>query len=465
MGSLNKFKYRAKEKKGFSIIEALIFLFIFSITVVTFYQTFSLGTNYIIESRKRIAATELAKERMEIIRSLEYDAIGTVSGSPSGDIIQNEVVTRGSITYTIKTFITYKDDPYDGTQSDTDSRPTDYKAVRVEVDWGDGSNPNKIVTMTGLFAAAGLEPPISGGIMSINLIDNQGIGIADVNVDIINSGVGINIQDVKTDSSGNILLYDMPESNQEYQVSVSKSGYNSLITYPPYPTNPDFDPVDIHGSSVSGTMNTISFIIDQLSDFTIVTEDVFGNSVPNVEFSLKGGKKLGSTVVSLPDEPEDVFVFDEDSLDSGSSGESDFNDMIFGEYYFTFKEPVSNYEFIYTDKGDSDPGRFSIAPGSSEDVTVLLADKSVNSVFVRVARDDDGTAIEGADVRLKNDTLLYDETLVSDSFGYAYFPVDTTPLVADQYELTVDILGFDQYSNGIDVSGLIIEDANMQEST
>ncbi len=56
-------KYKIQNtKKGFTFIEALAFLFIFSIITLTFYETWSLGTKQIINSKNRLGATALASQ-------------------------------------------------------------------------------------------------------------------------------------------------------------------------------------------------------------------------------------------------------------------------------------------------------------------------------------------------------------------------------------------------------------------
>ena len=89
------FQYsRHNIKKGFTLVEAMVFLFIFSVTVVTFYRTFASGTKAISNVKSRIVATALANEKMEIVRNLDYEAVGTDGGAPAGSIPQEETVTK-----------------------------------------------------------------------------------------------------------------------------------------------------------------------------------------------------------------------------------------------------------------------------------------------------------------------------------------------------------------------------------
>src|SRR5690606_13925038 len=99
-------------------------------------------------NRARISAKHLAQEKMELIRNLPYDEIGTQGGIPSGSLLQNESIQQNGLNFNVKTDIIYIDDPFDDTSPD-DLLPTDYKRVRVDVSWG-GITPsrNPIVFVT-----------------------------------------------------------------------------------------------------------------------------------------------------------------------------------------------------------------------------------------------------------------------------------------------------------------------------
>jgi len=108
---------------GFTLVEAAVFLFLFSVITLTFYELFSLGSAHILETRRKLSATALASERMEMIRSLPYDSIGTrrpdgsggwLYGIPAGDILETETVSRVGGTFSVHTVVQYEDDPFDG---------------------------------------------------------------------------------------------------------------------------------------------------------------------------------------------------------------------------------------------------------------------------------------------------------------------------------------------------------------
>ncbi len=152
-----------RTRKGFTLIESLVFLFIFSLISVAFFQAYFVTVRTIIESKNRLGATALANQKMEIIRSIEYDEIGTkhwngsawVYGIPAGELIEDEAVSVNTTLYQVDTFAQYVDDTFDGSIP-IDTIPTDYKRVRVTVSWGSGGSDQQ-VALFGNFAPNGIE--------------------------------------------------------------------------------------------------------------------------------------------------------------------------------------------------------------------------------------------------------------------------------------------------------------------
>src|SRR5680860_1001385 len=142
-----------KYNSGFTLIEALTLLFIFSVIMVTFYNVIAVGSRYISSARNRLGAISAANERMEIIRNLKYEDIGTDGGAISGGIQQDENVTENANHYNIYTTVEYSDDAFDGLYP-TDTVPNDYKKVTVKVSWNGGKES---VSLVSGFVPSGLE--------------------------------------------------------------------------------------------------------------------------------------------------------------------------------------------------------------------------------------------------------------------------------------------------------------------
>jgi hypothetical protein len=446
-----------KEKlRGFTLIEALVFLFIFTLIVLTFYALFSTGTNQIIESKIKLMAVALANEKMEVVHNLDYADIGTESGIPSGGIPEREVINKSGRNFYVFTLVQYIDDSYDQTDGHGDLVPTDYKRVRIKASWEDDINSSKSVSFVANFMPPKKETPSGGGTLSINVLDKDGHGIPQATVHIVNTGKSINITTV-TDNTGNISFPGAPADGQNYQISVSKSGYYSVQTYPPYPIS-SFDPDNEYAAVTEGRLNVTAIITDKSSDFNLLTEDPFGTSIPNIDFGLVGGKKIGKTVVVAPAISESVYNLDDD-YDSGTHGKEEFQDQSYGPY--TFTPDNSDYQFIKLDTAISEANKFEIEPDTDGDIKAIFADKNINSLLVKVVTEGAASPIEGVSVRLKNDTLGYDATLTTDKFGYAYFPSVLPELTIETYDLILTSSEYQEVNKTVDIDKLITENVSM----
>lgn len=431
---------KCKQVAGFTLIESLIFLFIFAVVTLTFFQTFAYGTTLIQQSKYRLGAVSLANQKMEIVRSLDYDNIGTTTGVPAGDILEDQTVQVNNSLYYVHTFIQYVDNSYDGVLggSPNDTTPNDYKRVRIEVSWGNKTDSEKIALFS-TFAPSGVEQSVGGGILSINILDSQGNGVQGATVHIVNSTVApaVNVT-TTTDASGNLFLVGAPASSQKYQITFSKSGYFGSATYAPYPTTA-FNPVDVHASVVNSTVNQASFVMDQSSTLELKTVDAFNNDLSDINFSLTGGRQLGTNPTTL------AAVYDLSETNStDGSGEKQYTNRSYGNYTWTLDTSETGYEFIQlSPEVTSGANVISLAPNTSQSVKMILADKTVNSVLVTVVSGVDGSPISGASVHLKNDSLGYDATVTTSQFGKAFFPTTETPgLLAGNYDLDVSATGF-----------------------
>lgn len=436
--------------RGFTLIEALVFLFIFSVITLVFFQTFSYGTALIQQSKNRLGAIALANQKMEIVRSLDYDNIGTVSGIPAGDIPQDETVQVNNAQYQVHTFVQYVDSSYDGILggSPNDLVPNDYKRVRVEVAWGNETEAEKIALFS-TFAPPGVEQSVGGGILSINILDSQGNGVSGTSVRVVNSTVAPAVDvTATTDASGNLFLVGAPASSQQYHITFSKAGYFGSATYDPYPSSA-FNPVDVHASVVNSTVNQASFVMDQESTLQLKTVDGFDADVSDIDFSLDGGRQLGTD----PNTLAAVYEFsDTSSTDSG--GEKEYTNRSYGGYTWLLDPAETGYEFIrLSPETTISANTISLSPGVTESVKMILADKSVNSVLVTVTNADDGLPVSGASVRLKNDLLSYDETVTTSQYGKAFFPTTATPgLTAASYDVEVSASGFTDETDTVTVT-------------
>ncbi|MFA9262251.1 MAG: hypothetical protein ACEQSB_02740 [Undibacterium sp.] len=425
---------------GFTLVEALIFLFLFAIITLIFFQTFAYGTKLIQQSKFRLGAIALGNQKMEIIRSLDYDTIGTVSGVPAGDIAQDEDIQVNNSAYHVHTFIRYVDDPYDGRlgSSPNDLVPNDYKYARVEVSWGGATEEEKIQLFS-TFAPPGVEQPAGGGILSVNILDSQGNGVSGATVHITNSAVAPAIDvTTTTDASGNLFLVSAPASVQGYHLTFSKGGYFGSATYAPYPTTA-FIPVDVHASVVNATINQVSFVMERASTLRLHTVDPFGTDIPNIAYRIDGGRRLGSAFGT----GAAVYDFGQNAS-TDASGEKEYASRSYGSYTWTLDSGVSTHAFVgLVPESGAGINNIELAPNTSQAVDMILADKTVNGALITVTNATDGTPVAGASVKLSNTTLGYDETVTATQYGKAYFPKTATPLMAaGTYDLQITATGF-----------------------
>jgi len=437
--------HNMRHTKGFTIIEALAFLFLFSLVSAVFLQTYSIGTHAIIESKIRLGAIELANDKMEAVHGLAYDDIGTESGIPAGTLKEYETVSSSGHGYTVHTTVQYADDPFDGTSPD-DAIPNDYKRVRIEVSWGESDDATMVALSTNI-VPAGVESEGTGGVLSINILDPSGAGVAGAKVRVVNSDVGVDAT-LRTDSAGNIFLPDAPAGIQNYHLIVSKDSYYGVETYAPYPTS-DYYPVDVHATVVAGMLNPKSIVMGKSSDITIKSVDQFGAVVPDVDFRLSGGRILGTDT-----EGTDKYSCDETLLSTGSDGRKELLGQSYGEYTLAAL-PSEGYDFlnISTTSSGASMNKFLVTAGVTEEVDINLLKRSVASLKVFVT-EYDGTAIKGAVVNVTNADLGYDVSKETDQYGYAVFPDDaSSPLASGQYSVSAQASNHKPDTTSVDIDG------------
>ncbi|MEK7549875.1 MAG: carboxypeptidase regulatory-like domain-containing protein [Patescibacteria group bacterium] len=446
--------------KGFTLVESLVLLFIFAIVSAIFFQVYFAGTRLIIESKNRLGATALANQKMEIVRSVDYDTIGTkhwngsawVYGIPAGDLLEDETVSVNTHSYNVYTFVQYVDDAFDG-QTPSDTIPTDYKRVRITVSWGDEGADQQVV-LFGNFSPNGIEASSGGGVLSINVLDATGSGVSGASVHIVNSAAGVDTTGM-TDSTGNLTLPGAPAGTEAYVITVSKNSYFGASTFPSYPTTA-YNPVDVHASVVANVLNQKTIVMDQDADITLQTEDPFGTAIPSISFSLNGGRVLGTD----PSDSSLVYGFSQTGS-TDSSGQESYTNESYGQYTFALGSGVTDYSFYKLSPEGTTNTIYDAAPGSTTTLHAVLLDKNIGSVKVEVTNQADGSPVSGASVQLSNATLVYDATVTTDQYGYAYFPEALPELTAGTYDLAVTASGYGSESDTVDVSGAL-QVANIQ---
>lgn len=438
--------------KAFMLIEALTLLFIFSLITLTFYSVITVGVRYIQESKNRLIALSIANEKMEVVRNLKYADIKT--SDVGGIIPKNSAVTSAGKIFDVDVEVGYVQDALDGDYP-ADAVPNDYKRVTVRVTWPGGFSANG-VTLISRFVAPGLEMMNPGdGILSINIFSDQpgGVGIPGALVRIVNSEIGLDVTQT-TDTEGNIILVGpyVKNSIQKYELTVTKSGYETVATMPkPYPdsTNPLYNPIDVHASVVTGSVNMANIVQNKLAKLKVETVDYLGQPLGGINFAISGGRVLGNKLVA-PFEPVYGLNFEGQT---GADGKKDFDSVSPGTYFFATEKIPDNYAIIST---NPDMLPLTIPSDDEHILRVRLADKSVSALLVKVLKSDGTTAISGAEVHLTN-ASGYDETLSTTVDGRAFFPNNESLFSSGIYDLLVKAENFQE-----SVTQVTVEDGQLK---
>lgn len=439
------------KSEGFSILEVISAIFIFSVVTITIYGSFSAGLKSLAQSKHRVAATELANEKMEVIRNMEYGDIGTEGGVPNGILVGNETVWKSNQKFDVHTYIRYFDDPEDGEGNEDENMViTDRKEAKVEVTWS-GVNAGHGVKLVSFFVPDGAESDVGGGTLRLNVLDGSGRGVSGVSTQINNGSVipAVDI-DTFTNSYGTILMSGMPAGDRNYEVTVSKDGYESISTSPPYPTTA-YDPTDVHASVVEGNLNTKAIIIDKLSSIHVYARDIldYDHLFPNIDFNLRGGRIIGLEFGTTTE----VTNYDQ-ILATGAGGDMSVGDLSPGKYYITLNE------LGYTLVGTDPILPIALSPDQSLTMDLILAENATNSLIVSIKDSVTGLAVPNTSVRLF-DGLGFDVTQITGQTGQIYFPPNTDPptvLNAGDYTLEINEENHQSYSENVTVSQLTQEE-------
>lgn len=433
-----------KSRNGFALVEILIAIGILGI----FFVTVALIVQQVIENvgytRVRTAGLSLAQERMELLRNLTYDSVGTVNGIPAGLIPQTDTVTINSLPFTVKTTVIYVDDPYDGT-APADTNPADYKKATIEVTWG-GTYPSRVpVVLTTHVAPGGMEGASQlGGTLIIQVFNANAQPVSNATVTIDNTSVNPEIHtQVLTDASGMVEIPGSPECTDCYRISVTKTGYSADRTYG---SDEVANPLKPHSTVLQGQISQVSFSIDLVSSITVKSFGAQTSGYPpvaNVLFTLRGSKIIGYDTSDNP-----VYKYQYSTNTGG--GTVGIPSLEWDTYTLDFSNSAHNLA------GSNPIFPFALPPGTANyPVNISAVPKTNNTLLVAVT-DSSGNPQASAAARLVNGDLSVDITTYTDATGTpAYGQSFFGNLTAGLYTLYVDLNGYEQASAAADISGAI----------
>ena len=428
---------------GQTLIGIIVAIAIFSILAQAILTVVGLSLNMVSFNRAKITARHLAQEKIELIRNLPDDNVGTLGGIPAGPIPQEENITRNKLNYTVITSIIYYDDPFDDV-APTDLLATDYKRVRIDVSWGGlaSSRNSPIVLLTDI-APKGVETTEGGGTLSILVFDSDGDPIDQAHVEIIASSVTPSVNlNLNTGDNGRIILPGAPTCISCYEITVTKTGYSQEKTYS---TLDVANPNEPHQTILEGQLTEISFAIDKVSTLNISThnsrEDNF-SPLGNASFRLRGSKTIGIDTSSLP-----VYKYDE-VLTSNSLGTISVDNLEW-DIYEVILEGTNPYNL----SGSNPLPPINIPPNTTLSSAFAFHGVTANNFLISFV-DTSDTPIASVSATL-SDGGSFTKSIFSGGtsdpdFGQVFF----SNLDPQSYQLTATASGYLNFSDNFSISGI-----------
>ncbi|MBL7053327.1 MAG: carboxypeptidase regulatory-like domain-containing protein [Candidatus Portnoybacteria bacterium] len=205
----------------------------------------------------------------------------------------------------------------------------------------------------------------------------------------------------------------------------------------------DSSPIDL--SSLATTTYTQLKIKSDLSTNNTSTSPtlfdwnvswITGETTPinNVSFNLQGDKTIGT------DSEEDPVYKYSINHTSDSNGQVIISNLEWDSYNFTI-DPAENLDLINSGQD------IDLLPNTNQSINLFL--DAENSLLVTLLNQETLEPIFSSQTRLYNIGLSYDQTQFTDSEGKTFF----IPIEAASYNIEINIDGYENYSNIINISG------------
>lgn len=423
-------------KRGFTLIEALVGSAVFLVVALSSYKAFNILMDASAASRATVAATEIANEKFEIIRNLPYSDIGIVGGLPVGKVARNQTASRGAYTFNVLTTVRSVDDTFDGTIGGTpnDTSPADYKLADLDISCTNckAFTPLKFTTY---FSPRSLETALTNGALFAQVIDSNGMPVPGAAIHLVNTQTNPDtIIDETTDNTGWIRIVDAVPGTNAYNITATKSGYSQDQTYP-IGGAAGASPVKPDSTVTIQQVTQVNFTIDQLSNLNVTTVDGSCNALPSIGFSLTGTKLIGAP---------SVLKYPAHTFTTGASGTQSVQNLEWDTY--TALLTSASYDLAGTSLLPS----FSLAPNTTGNLT-LIAVPHTNMALLVSVKDSNGLPINGATVRLQKSP--FDQTKTTNS-GACSTPGEVfwNGLTSGTYTMTVSKAGYQNSVTSVNVN-------------
>lgn len=343
-------------QKGFTLLEVLLSVLILGIIIVSLAPILVFSSHSSEYNRAKTIATNLANRKMEEIRALPFNEIGTIGGNPPGNIPQEESVKIGRYTFKVQTFINWIEE---GGCLSGNNADWDYKQVRIKVTCPGFFYQGKQavnIELSSLFSRDAEQPALTGANLRVCVFKAWGAGLnpstGEFDVNLIKPVSGIKVvakkdgslTQVYTTSKGSALFLAMPEG--KYEVDIDPSMRNMIIFPGSYPQK------DIQISNNS-TRQLFAWVEEPCS-LKIFLKDLQDNPVVlGLDSGLKGLLKLNYPYPEKATEPDKDYLFSSSSSNGEISGHPFYNLWPVGEGF------AGRYQFKWADSKnspDKDPG-------------------------------------------------------------------------------------------------------------
>lgn len=282
---------RSFPQRGVSLIDVLVGS---ALVLIIFLGLFALiRASLAVSSLAKLknTATAIATTRMEYVRSLDYENVGTVGGIPAGSVAQYATTTQDGVDFVTRTFIEYADDAADGEgASDENGIITDYKHVKVTTSYT-GNGQARSITLTSNFAPLGIETTTGGGTLRIQVVNALGAPVSGASVRIVNASTSPTVDVTTFTNAAGIVYLPGAATSTQYQVYTSKSAYSSAQTYVRNGTNANPNPGYL--TVVQNVTTASTFAIDFLGTLTLRTFTPIAASTTRDTFDVSSG--IGSS--------------------------------------------------------------------------------------------------------------------------------------------------------------------------
>jgi prepilin-type N-terminal cleavage/methylation domain-containing protein len=217
---------------GFTLVEVIISMLILSMIAASTLIALVYALRISSVNQYEMAATNLANDRIEYIRSLSFAEVGTKSvvgatviyGDPKGEIPQTESVLVDGIKYLVNTTISWED------QSgwEMGNIDWDYKSVRVEVIPQVNSEKNLVKKVETLVTRDSTQPILMGANIGVRMIRGWKIAAMTV-IPIPNLKISLTSgpsapRQVQTSSSGIARFIDLDTGTYNVHIDPTNNG-------------------------------------------------------------------------------------------------------------------------------------------------------------------------------------------------------------------------------------------------